>query len=490
MSKESSRGGLSSRRAVGIGSLIVVIVVAALLLNPDASNDSTGLPAAQVKSQPSSTHAPESEIFEPPQITPANRDQIIDATAIANAEECTVRLGRGGDRNAAIVVVREPESVRYSVFDKNGHLVSDSLPFNPNHVYVAKRTDGSVLSAFGDLRLNSIVTRGRETDEPVAIYLDNQVIYESSKVWNLGIARDGSAFYVVEPQASDTSRLIVHDVNSGTEHHYDLGYQHTSMHDELPFSVRFTRSGDAVEFSSSGSFHFYPVDGGSVRTARITPDLGYGAVMDSADFAYITRRDDSAGRPQVTKLRFGQDSAKEPEVIWTKTMDAIDVLYDSSLTLSEDGPWLILGAWNLHVLNTDTGETAFTFPAAGNPEAARERLDPVMKGESTDELGAFRGIEIIDDQLLIRRRFGNAEFTHCTNLAKGEEACVNNLKQQGVYYEALDVFPIEDERIAHYPSQRTILPAESKCKQGYFHSDVLVSDTEGQLRHKGASGDL
>lgn len=481
MPKESNRGGKYSRRAIGIGILLVVIV-AVSILKLGVSDDPVESPVRQAESERGTTPAPVERV-EPEEIVPGDKDLIIDSKAIASADECRIRSGRGGDRSATVVVLKESESVRFSVFDSDGHLVSDSLPFDPNHVYVAKRTDGSVLTAFGDLRLNSKVTRGRETEEPVRIYLDDQVVYESPKAWNLGIARDGSSFYIVDPQASQTSRLIVHDVNMGTEHQFDLGYQHTSSFDELPFTVRFTKDGKAVAFISSDTLYFYPVDGGPVRTATITPDLGYGAVFESADFAYIAFRDESTGQPQVRKLRFSEDSAKSPEVIWSKTMDAIDALYDTSLMLSEDGPWLILDAWNLHVLNTDTGEIAFTFPAAGNAEAARERLGPVMAGQEKDELGAFRGVEIMQDQLVIRRRFGSEEIRRCNSLVDSEP-CLRDLREQGIYYEALDMFPIEDGVIAHYPTRRIRLPAEPDCSQGYFSSEVLVSDEQGQLRHK------
>lgn len=42
---------------------------------------------------------------------------------------------------------------------------------------------------FGALRLNSEVFRPRDSDEPVRIYHDDHVVYETNKAWNFGIAK-------------------------------------------------------------------------------------------------------------------------------------------------------------------------------------------------------------------------------------------------------------------------------------------------------------
>ena len=140
-------------------------------------------------------------------------------------------------------------------------------------------------------------------------------------------------------------------------------------------------------------------------------------------------------------------------------------------------------------MNTDTGEIAFTFPSPGDPDDVRERLSPVMANPQTDDLGGVGRVDIIDDQLLIGRSFGMKSLRMCYYYQESDrrEACVNDLKERGVYREAMDVFPIKDGTIARYPTQRVVLPIDPKCKQDHYRSDELVRDEQGQLRHRGTS---
>ena len=125
-------------------------------------------------------------------------------------------------------------------------MFGDALPFRPNHYRLAKHNDGSVIAGFADLRLNSLVRREEDTPEPIRIFRDGRVIYAADKVWNFGLAPDGSAFFVIEPDADRTSQLVIHNLAEGSEHQYDLGYKYTSSFDELPYGVQFSITGEQV----------------------------------------------------------------------------------------------------------------------------------------------------------------------------------------------------------------------------------------------------
>ena len=143
----------------------------------------------------------------------------------------------------------------------------------PQHLRVGKRADGSVLAGFGYLRLNSEEVRERNTSEPVRIYMDGQVIYDSDKAWDFEIASDGSSFYVHEPLAANVWRLIVRNLNLDREDHHDLGIVFTPVNDyESDFSPKFSVGEREVMFFPAyadafgrGPHTFFPTDGGEVR---------------------------------------------------------------------------------------------------------------------------------------------------------------------------------------------------------------------------------
>ena len=126
----------------------------------------------------------------------------------------------------------------------------------------------------GDLRLNSGTFRPPESPAPVRIYMGEQVVYESEKVYNFRIARDGTSFAVHEPLAGDASRLVVHNLDLRTERHFDLGTRHDAGERLRPrphHALHLGRNGshvlvDARRLLGQRRFTgFYPAGEGSMR---------------------------------------------------------------------------------------------------------------------------------------------------------------------------------------------------------------------------------
>ena len=146
--------------------------------------------------------------------------------------------GRGRANDTAIVILPTSEGAHFTVLDGNGEVFGDTLPFLPHEYHLGRRADGTVLAGFGDLRLNSRHFRDRDTPEPVRVYMDGQVIYESDKTWRFSVAPDGSSFYVHEPLAGGASRLIVHNLDELAERHFDMDRRYTPSNDyESGFGV-------------------------------------------------------------------------------------------------------------------------------------------------------------------------------------------------------------------------------------------------------------
>lgn len=186
----------------------------------------------------------------------------------------------GPDNDTAAVVLPADSGARFAVLDGSGWVFGDTLPFLPNHHRLGKRSDGTVLAGFGNLRLNSKVFRGSETPEPVRIYEDGYVAYETDKAWDFGIARDGTSFFVHEPLPGGASRLVVRDLDAGGEKHIHFGETLTPTSEyEHNYGVFYAVDAREImvwplhdDFISLGEYRFHAVRADSVREIRLGAD--------------------------------------------------------------------------------------------------------------------------------------------------------------------------------------------------------------------------
>ena len=346
-------------------------------------------------------------------------------------------------------------SARFEVLDGKGRVFGDALPFRPNHYRLAKHNDGSVIAGFADLRLNSLVRREEDTPEPIRIFRDGRVIYAADKVWNFGLAPDGSAFFVIEPGADHTSQLVIHNLAEGSEHQYDLGYKYTSSFNELPYGVQFSITGEQVmmvpsENGGGESFLFFPADGSASRTIPLEGPRY--AIFESMKYGYVVvwQGKDQPNLIQKKQLRWNA-SQDEPESVdvWSRPID-LEHFY-GTMSLSNDGAWLILNAWVIHVLDTSTGETVFTFPIARPYEEQQlARLSTVLKpGATVRDLGGVGSSYILDRQLLMYRRVSRRGGTRATE-----------------YF--FDVFDMDGIQLDSKPVFRVAVNPNRRCQTGDF----------------------
>ncbi|MCY3839199.1 MAG: hypothetical protein OXH09_11245 [Gammaproteobacteria bacterium] len=197
------------------------------------------------------------EGLEVPPLTPGvefSPEELIDNP------NCNFIAGLGDAAGVAVYVLSEGPGARFAVLDRAGTVFGNELPFDPNHYRLGKREDGSVVVALADLRLNSKEFRPENSPEPIRVYRDGQLIFEHDKVWQFGVASDGSSFYAIEPLAGEASRLIVRNLDDGREHHHDLGPEFNPFDGyEIPYvSFYSTDSGEVM-------FWLYRTANGGVR---------------------------------------------------------------------------------------------------------------------------------------------------------------------------------------------------------------------------------
>ena len=328
--------------------------------------------------------------------------------------DCQLGVG-GASGDVAVVVLPagegQPVGARFATVDGSGTLFGGELPFLPNHYRVGRRADGSVLAAFADLRRNSKAFRNPESAEPLHVYMDGALIYETDKTWQFGLAPDGSSFFAIEPLAGEASRLVIRNLDLGTEVHHDLGGEFNPLTPYYsPYGAFYSGNVGEVVFwppqelngSPRGDYWFYPVDGSEPRVVRVeTTDMRRrsGAAANAVDqrmvrverlpegagndrfhfessevayhiedaapaFARLGRESEivTDGLFKVTKVRYegyGTEEGPQRTEVWNQGAP----MHVHTWRLSEGGSWLALrGTRRVWVLDTSTGDYALAFP--------------------------------------------------------------------------------------------------------------------------------
>lgn len=297
--------------------------------------------------------------------SPAISDVLTPEEVIGNPE-CFLETGHGNAEGFAAVAVPEHDGFRLAVLDGAGTVFDGVLPFPPDFSQIGKRRDGSVVVGFGDLKYER--GEGSGAPRPVRVYRDGSIIFESAKARRLGVAPDGSSFFVVEPLANGVSNLRVHNLDLGIEKHYELDQIGSHENPEPPYLAKYTTPPTEVHFVHQDVYEsqwFYPTDGGPPRSLKMDYDVASLGVFASSRFGYFARQGRDRAEEVIFKREFHHDGIGEPTSIelWSRTLD-LDGFSD--MRLSDDGAWLMVGALNLHVLDAETGEAVFAFPTEVN----------------------------------------------------------------------------------------------------------------------------
>ena len=403
----------------------------------------------------------------------------ITATRALNNIECQLNKGSKEARELGIVSLPVEEGLEFAVLDQSGTRFSELLPFRANKVRLGVRSDGSVLAGLGELRLNSRVFKSSDAPQPLRIYHNNHVIFETETAWDFDIATDGTSFVVHEPTPSDASRLIIRNLDLGTEIHHDLGSKFTPKSDyEKPFALKYSLNNDEIMFEPAhadamgrGTHWFFPVARGKPRL--ITVKYGMAAVFsDSSNLYFLDYASKAIGENRDRAWKVSRKelnpAIQEEKVIWEKIIE-LDHFY-GTVVLSPNGRWLALSSWDYTVLSADTGETKLKFPVAGDNELQLQRLSEVLTRDAeVEDIGAFVGSSFIDDHLVFYRRVGNLKscnvnagstYDHVAYLS-----CIRELRLKGRYRNFQDIFDMNETTIDGSPIYRSEIYRDSPCDE-------------------------
>ena len=381
--------------------------------------------------------------------------------------ECTmVEASRVDD--IALVMLPTEDGARFSVVDDKGTAFWDDVPFEPHNYGLGKQEDGTLVVGLADLRLGSKTFRPMDSPEPLRVYVGEVAVYETAKAWDFAVARDGSSFAVHEPHGGGASRLVVHDLASGEERHFDLGTgkSRTNAY-EADYMLDYTLDGREVVFTPAhadargiGDYAFYPV--GEGRTKGVTVENSLSAVLVSSAEGYFVDRpaglqpDDQGRVWEVAKRRFDTASGTAEDV-WRHRL-RLD-RFGGTMFVSDDGRWLGLDSWNFHVLDTQTGNVAFRYPTVQRSEQLARLASVVGEDASPADLGPLDGIWFRGDSMRFLRTFGNT--SECAT-RPGEDfdpmryrRCVRDRRNRGLYREVVDVYDLDNLTLDAQPAYRT-----------------------------------
>lgn len=403
-------------------------------------------------------------------------DPFAPELAILNFD-CYMRSGKGSASNVAVVILRSGEGTKFVVLDESGELTRGELDFRPNHLRIGRRSDGSVVYGFGDLRLNSKVFRAQDSAEPIRIFQDNYVIYESDKAWDFDVAHDGSSFFVHEPTAGGTSRLRVRNLDSGTQVEHDLGTRLSPFNDySSSHAPGYSLDATEIVFTPAhadamgrGVYWFYPVGDG--KKLQVTIEGFWSAMLTSSENGYFVQHpndidpDESEGGWRVSKRRL-RSSTREFEELWSVELNVRKL--SGLMSLSENGKWLGLSGNEYMVLDTDTGETIFTFPYGSNREAQLVRLAPnLAEGATIDDIGQYGDLRFKGNHLVGYRILGGTSW--CSQKS-GEEydrikerECIRESRLLGKLKEFFDIYDMNSIELSSSPTYTTEVYSESNC---------------------------
>ena len=478
---------------------VALVVVAFLWLSPTLGTatpaESVVVPVPEAGAPPAPPREEQTDIVQEP-TAPAEFgfDTSLDPADVLDNLECRMQAGRGVAGDVAVVVLPTDGGAKFSVVDGEGAVADGFLPFDPHSIRLGRRKDGVPVVGLGDLRLNSGTFRPPESPAPVRIYMGEQVVYESEKVYNFRIARDGTSFAVHEPLAGDASRLVVHNLDLRTERHFDLGTRLTPENAYDPgHTMRYTLDGTEVMFWSThadswgnGDYWFYPAGEGSMRhivvsgvvdgdspparqgaqvdgvARRIVVENGAGATLISSREGYFVERPDDLTPDEyghvwrVAKRTFDFEAGETVDV-WQRRVNLRSSPQRRSV--SNDGRWLAIGGLNFHLFDAETGRVAFTYPKVGHHEEQLARLASVVgENATTADLGRLGGINFVGGYLAFKRTFGN--LASCAT-PPGEEyddlrwrQCVGDLRRRGNFRTVYDLFELDAITLDSQPVHR------------------------------------
>ena len=439
--------------------------------------------------------------------TTGKRDGVFALDEVFDNPDCMFRPGGGAAQGtAAVVVPDESGGSRFKILDSHGTLFEGELPFNPNRAFLGRAADQSMVAAFGDIRFNSKKFRERDTPEPVRIYRDGRLEYETPKARQFAVASNGSAFVTLEPEADQTRHVLkIRRFDPHLEREYSLGKLSLNMGNHVLYTVGFSNDWQDVKLSSSRwskPLYFYPVDPASKAVAFWEGDSdkrqSSASIIPNRFLGYHKGWDRSDADSNWPRLRFWKetyewiDGRRQTKAYWETKHFTNAPGY---AFLAHGGRYYVHRGEVVRVLNADTGELVFAYPTAtviGNAtefmgrkpaqikghekmvyygKIRRERLESVEYPDEVSFPQSPRSVYVRGGELILYNSVLRGGSLDCRTVPSLEyQDCREKaVREHGAQYvDVLDTFALEGLSMDSQPVRRVEYVEEFSCARGDF----------------------
>ena len=352
---------------------------------------------------------------EPPDTTPALNIDLnhFPQESVLDNPECRMTVHSGAEGGTALIVLPSLDGARFATLDANGLLNKGRLPFRPQWFGVARRGDGSVLTAFRDITYVLLDDGSTKRRGFARVNLDGQSILTHDMVWDLEVAPDGSSYYFVEPVQGETSQMVIHNLDLDIRRTYFLGtlyYAPPSSHGY--YSSHYSQDRSEImffpDYEGVGEHRFLPTDNSRddwrvIDVSNIDHLVGAAFTSSEAGF-FVTFNQKHEGARLFRRDFDWQGTQWRMLERWSIPLPE-SAMFTYPIQFSQDGSMLLIRGEEILLIDTDSGEVRFRFPAR-DKQAQLSRLAHLHGPEATEaDIGTVRGAMFRGDQLWISRAF-------------------------------------------------------------------------------------
>ena len=386
------------------------------------------------------------------QINGAERSLLAHFTpdAVLDNPKCRLRAADSLD-TALVWLPTRGGGTRFAIVDGTGIRHAGEIPFRAAIFDIARRSDGRMLAFFWRVDRDEPGPTPLDAPRPLRVFLDGQLILSHETVLGADIAGDGSSYYLIEPMAGETSRMIIHQLDDGTERHYDLGSMFGRPGYSQPnWAIWYSQDNEEIMFyppyEGIGTHHFYQVrsNGREPRTVQtIENDRMIAASFMSSRTAYVTYAHGDGFVLERQDIEWKSDASPKVTARWSRSLRPPDASA-FPFSISRDGRYLLTSGYVTTLLHTETGDIAFEMSNV-DLESQLPRLRHVLGSDAKSaDVGEGANARLVGDKLLVSRRF---------------------LRPGGVFEDYADVFELEGIKEDSEPTHR-IKEGKFECSSG------------------------
>ena len=429
----------------------------------------------------------------------------IDAFSPSNVignPDCKLHFGAELAAEYAVLVVPSKAGSEFAVLNHEGIFHQDELPFEVDQVDIGLRSDGTPLLGLGDTRhlpqfdddsdliemMNDPENRFRDIHNPLRIYYGSDIVYETDGAWQFSVAKDGSSYAIHEPASGGASRLVVRNIDVGTESHFNLppALSARSRFGRNP-GYRLRYSGDSSELIFDWGRgppvkYFVGVNDGETRKQYF--ESNDRVFSQSSEIAYIARvsplerlRGLSREFP-LTKRRYDHVSGSHVDE-WVRNLN-LEGTFPHFL-VSANGKWIAFsGKRKFIVIHESTGDVAikldvWPFRKPNEQEMARNFVrEP--RPDARESIGL--AMYFAGDHFVARRSYMHYDSCNVIGESKLSEYdyldCISENQDEREPQVSLDIFDLSNLREDGLPSQTVHYTKDDYREDSAFSTNCVL----------------